>query len=299
MKAFLNRLFRIALIPFGILFLYNGIGLVLISSKYPYPEKDLAVYLRSDTLQRGSKLIIGCSNLKHNINPDSLWKTHPEVDFLYFPANVNSTFMHYMGSLNPYNLYDTIIYYTPYSYVKKSNGVREGPKVDRAYTCGTYAWQTIRNNPINFFNNWLWRFINIKKQRVRSSSSPLFYLGIDTYMIHLRKSPDYAEGKLQFEHEKHIIEPVVFDKKDANAFSGIFPNKVVYIVFPAIPNIAENRSFIDECAESTQYFSKVLSKPRTEDSSLFYDQWFHMNGIGNTMETKRMVIHLDTLARCR
>lgn len=299
MKPFLNRLLRIALIPFGILFLYNGIGLALIASQYPYPENGLSVYLRSDTQQRGRILIMGCSNLKHNINPDSLWKTHPEVDFLYFPANVNSTFMHYMGSLNPYNLYDTIIYYTPYSYAKKSNGVREGAKVDRAYTCGTYAWQTIRNNPVNFFNNWLWRYINIKKQRVYGSSSPRFYLSIDTYMIHLRKSAAYAEGKNTFDHQKHIIDPVIYNHEDAKAFPSIFPNKTVYLVFPPIPNIAENQLFIDECAQSTHIFSKVLSRPRTEDSSLFYDQWFHMNGLGNNLETKRMAIHLDTLTRCR
>ncbi|MGI9191448.1 MAG: hypothetical protein ACR2IL_04945 [Chitinophagaceae bacterium] len=299
MKAFLKRLLQIALIPIGIMVIYNGLGLALITTYYPYPEQGLANYLRNDTTQRGSKLLIGCSNLKHNINPDTLWQTHPEVDFLYFPAVVNSTFMHYITSLSPFNTYDTILFYAPYSFYQKSVAVREGEKIDRSYTCGSYALQTIRQNPINFFNNWLYRFWNIKQKRVYASNSPAFYLPIDTYMINLRKDTNFSQGRLRFQHDKHIIDPVIFNDKDIDAFQAVFPGKQVYLVFPPIPNIPENEAFIEECATSSQGFPSVLQRPRTEDSSLFFDQWFHMNGIGNARETKAMSKHLDTLARCR
>ncbi|MBU3677032.1 MAG: hypothetical protein FGM54_07630 [Chitinophagaceae bacterium] len=115
----------------------------------------------------------------------------------------------------------------------------------------------------------------------------------------MRKDTNFSQGRLPFNHNKHVIDPVIFNEKDAEAFPSIFPGKQVYLVFPAIPNIAENEAFIGECAGSTQLFSRVLQRPHTEDSTLFFDQWFHMNGIGNSMETKAMVMHLDTLSRCR
>jgi hypothetical protein len=295
MKSFLNRFARIAFIPLSILVIYNGLGLFLIQREFPYPAEGAAVYLKYDTAQRGTKLIVGCSNLKHNINPNQLWLTHPEADIFYSPAVANSTYMHFIGSLPPFNEYDTIIYYAPYNYIKKSIAIREGDKIGEYLTCGEYALQTVKNHPINFFNNWLYSYYSIKKQRKKASTNLVFYNNIDTYMNRIRKEPHYAEGKLPFNRQKHNIQPVEFNDDDAKHMEGIFPNKNVYLVFTPIPNIAENTSFIGQCNSSSKQFKNRFNEPETLDSTLFYDQWYHMNGLGSKQETERMAKYLSTL----
>ena len=295
MKSFLNRFARIAFIPLIILVGYNALGLFLIQREFPYPAEGAAIYLKHDTAQRGTKLLVGCSNLKHNINPNQLWETHPEVDFFYSPAVANSTYMRFIGSIAPFNLYDTIIYYAPYHYLKKSIGIRDGDKICEYITCGEYALQTIQHNPINFFNNWLYNYYSIKKQRKHPSKSIVFYNNVDTYMNRLRTTPYYANGKMPFDPEKHIIDPITFDEKDGVHMESIFPTKTVYISLPPVPNIPENISLINQCKQAAPFFKRRMNEPSIIDKSLFFDQWYHMNGLGSKQETERMAKYLSTL----
>ena len=295
MKSFLTRFARIAFIPLSIIVGYNALGLFLIQREFPYPSQGAAVYLKHNDSKRGNKLIVGCSNLKHNINPDQLWLTHPEADIFYSPAVANSTYMRFIGSLPPFNEYDTIIYYAPFHYIKKSIAIREGDKICEFLTCGEYALQTIKNNPINFFNNWLYSYYSIKKQRKKVSNSLVFYNNVDTYMNRIRKEPHYAEGKLPFNRQKHVIDPIVFNEEDAKHMETIFPNKQLYLIFSPIPNIAENKALIAQFYKSHITFKNSLNKPLTLDSTLFFDQWYHMNGLGSSEETARMVRYLSSL----
>jgi hypothetical protein len=114
-------------------------------------------------------------------------------------------------------------------------------------------------------------------------------------MNRIRKEPHYAEGKLPFNRQKHIIDPVVFKEEDVKHMEGIFPNRKLYLLFSPIPNITEHTSFIGQCNSSSKQFKNRFNEPETLDSTLFYDQWYHMNGIGSKQETERMAKYLSTL----
>jgi len=114
-------------------------------------------------------------------------------------------------------------------------------------------------------------------------------------MNRIRKEPEYAEGKLPFNREKHIIDPIEFDEEDVKHMETLFPNKQVYLIFPPIPNIMENKVFVTKCNKLSSQFKNTLNTPITLDSNLFFDQWYHMNGIGSSEETARMSKYLSSL----
>ncbi len=294
MNKFFNKLTITLTLPLVLLVISNVIGLYLLNREYKFSLPNGLKYIKQS--EQGHILMIGCSNLMHNIDKHQLKQKYPQVDYLYFAGNQNSSFVKYLSESKQFSHYDTIILYLPYSTLKKNVAVSSSDEISKStFISYDYALSTIRNTKVNFFNNWLWNYLNVKLYRSHPSNNyPIFTLK-DNLLDSLCGVPSYLNCENKFDASKHQIEHVDYTTDDVSFICGLFPGKTMYILLTPMPNTANNVSTARHINKTVKLFPNLLNSAYTMDSSLFYDQWYHLNHCGNQLETAHLIRVLDSL----
>ncbi len=296
----MNKFIKKALMLIAALVLLMSVrpilGLYALSKDYRYPRQGSVKLIKSNYATKNKILVIGCSNLQHNI--DCRWvqdSLKGSIDFLYFAGSQNSTFLNYLVEKAYTREYSTIVLYAPYHLLKKSNFPTSHISNSINYGSYTFAIDLIMNNPFSFFYDWKSLATSITNNRDKPSMNQHFFVNDDYYIDSLSKyNTNYRDCISKFNRVMHLIEIPTYSQEDAEYISNIQQeSQKLYVVFPPIPNIDIHTFSINKFKrEYKSYFKNTLNEPSTWDSTIFYDQWYHMNSCGREQETNRMIGYL-------
>lgn len=102
-------------------------------------------------------------------------------------------------------------------------------------------------------------------------------------------SSTYFKCDEPFKVKNHQIKEVTFSELDSVFVYSLFPKKKLSIIFPPIPNIKAHSNYLKRLKNNVIIFPTAINNPKMIDSSYFYDQHYHLNLCGNTLETQNMV----------
>ena len=268
------------------------IGLYKLHRYYPNPKLGAIKLINPNNNNLKHTLVIGCSNLQHNIKFDSVQNNLDfDVDFLYFTASPNSTFLQFLVDEGYTKGYQQIVLYLPYVMFKKSYF----PKVSigglRYFSGYSYTRSAILHAPYYLFYNWDDYFDSVRSYRPGPESDHSFILHTDAVIDSLgQNSTSYSNCDLKFVKEKHIGTRFHYDADDVGFINSLKRgNQKITIILTPLEDIKENRSLLEESNIMKAGFKNIINQPCTLDSSLFFDQWLHLNACGRKIETQNMI----------
>lgn len=288
MKRLLSKISVFA----AILFIYNAwkpaLGLMELYREHKYPSKNSIKLLEGDESQKKT-LIIGCSNLQYNIDKKIFQDQHPHTSFLLFSGNHNSSMFNFLAYEKLLDNYDQIIFYIPYHLFRKNNLMSIDNYHFRKTGCFNYALSVILNDPSYVYYDWKSYNDSISANR-SNLSNQINYLAdadhrVDSVVANVLA---YKECNFPFVREKHIIYFPKLDQNDFDFFRKLMLGKQYKIIFSPVPNIAENSTAIEQKGNTYMRLQNTIGSPFCMDSSLFYNQWYHLNQCGRIIETKRL-----------
>ncbi len=275
------------------------LGLYALQKDYLFPNYGSVKLIKSKGNNSNKILIIGCSNLQHNIDFKLVQNSvKTDVDFLYFAGSQNSTFLRYLVKQGYTKNYKAIVLYAPYHILKKTKFATAHVSNYINYGSYTYAKDLISNNPFSFFYDWKMLADSIKSNRPKCSMSEKFVTFQDDYMDSISNEvAQYKDCLKMFNRDKHVIDIPTYSKEDIYFLNSIKQDgQKLYIAFPPIPNIDVNIKGLERFKKSTKsYFENTLNEPVVLDSMIFFDQWYHMNACGRDEESIRMINYLIKL----
>ena len=293
MKSFIRKISLIL----GIAFLLNAaspvLGLYKLRKFYNNPEKGVLKFINPQQNKSKEILVIGCSNLQHNINYQAVQEgLNKDVDFMYFSGSQNSSFLEFMFDEGIPSDYETIILYAPYHLLKKEKFINKSNYHFKEVACFRYTLSNLKHNPFNLFYDWEAYYDSIRTNRFEPINLENdFTAGNDPYIDSLNQVGSiYNACSLPFNHQRHIIEFPKYNATDARfiRYLSLVKNNI-YILFSPIPNIEENMNNLTNSDLLKAGFQHLLNQPYQMDSSYFYDQWYHLNKCGKEIETKNMI----------
>jgi hypothetical protein len=266
----------------------------MIKKDFQFPKIGAVKFIKENETQKDI-LVIGCSNLQHNIDfkkvQDSLKRN---IDFLYFSGSQNSTFLKYLSD-NGYLIgYKTIIFYLPYSLLKENTFIDDVAIFHyEKYASYSYTTNLIKNRPILLFYNWNKYYSSIKNNR-KVEPFVNYVVDVDSYVDSITKPlTTFRNCNEVFKHASHIVTFPNFEKNDEIFLKKIVNfNQKLFILFTPLPNIEENKPLTGTVKYNLQKsFNDIswLNEPNLMDSSLFFDQWYHLNYCGREIETEKMI----------
>ncbi len=276
-------------------------GLYRLYTRYYSPTYGSVKLISAERRHSKKVVVIGCSNLQHNIDFKKVQKeANADVDFLYFSGSENSSFLQFLNDQNLTKNYDEIILYVPYNILVRSTFVNESRYHFLCVGCYAYSKNVIIHNPKLIFFNWNSYYDSISKYR--TPFLPRDYIAhtdrdrvMDSLNTH---STTYSNCNEKFEIEKHIIKDVVYTADDLKFVNSLRSEKQkIFILFTPIPDIAENRVSLKGLVKIKSTFKSItmLNDPFLMDSTLFYDQWYHLNLCGQQQETANMISKINKL----
>ena len=323
MKPFILKIFKLFVPFFAFNMAISALGLFLMykNNRYPIPPS-VIIQKSRDTNVANKTLIIGCSNLQHNIDKKAVQQCFNNIDFLYFSGNMNSSFLEYLVQKGYTKSYKNVILYLPYHLFAKSLVLTKDRYSLEVYFSFDYVWNFINQNSFYFFlDNWAeseyliyrqrydtghilstffywlkWEISAIKQPSL-SLSKKNFVINYDNYVEGINKeNTSYTKCNEPFIHQNHITTIPAYTERDINFVSSLkLKNQNVLILFTPIPNIKENTTSLNNQEKSIQKLPNCLSKPIIMDSTFFYNQWYHLNKCGQEIETKRIINVLRSL----
>jgi len=303
MKRFLLKTVLVLGIFVSINFAYSAAGLFRLHRDYLNPKNGSFKIVR-DNNAKAHSLIIGCSNLQHNIDFDRVKNSFAGgIDFLYFVGAENSTFLQFLSDHNYFNGYANVILYVPYHILKKSICFNEVGYHFQGGACFNYAKTLIRRTPSLFFYDWNDYYNSINEYRPISlianqpDASSAYEIISDPYIDSLiSQQTEFRRCSRAFIHDKHVIAIPHYNASDLQFLRSNFKkSQKIYLVFTPIPNIAENQIQVSTHSNNiTQTFDglTLINKPFVADSSLFFNQWYHLNYCGRQIETISFIENL-------
>lgn len=270
------------------------IGIMRIKNDYPFPKVGVLKLVKENE-DKKDVLVIGCSNLQHNIEFKKVQRIFKQnIDFIYFSGSQNSTFLRYLFDKGFMEGYHTIILYLPYSLLQESKFINDEVKFHyETYASYSYTMNLLKNRPILFFYDWNKYYNSIKINREIEIDSN-YVVNIDYYVDSINtKLTSFRNCDEVFIHSKHIVNFPKFENSD-----NIFLKKIVtdsqklFICFTPLPNIQENKILLSRVRNNLKTtFNDIfwLNEPNLMDSSLFFDQWYHLNYCGKEIETEKMI----------
>jgi hypothetical protein len=272
------------------------IGLYKLRSNYRYPVAGCVINQKSAG-QTGEKiLVIGCSNLQHNIDKTKVQQSIKNVDFIGFSGSQNSSFLTYLIDHHMTEAYKYIILYVPYHLFQKCSFIAENYNAYKEYGSYDYALDIIKHDPTFLFYNWTKLFDSIKRYRMPTTNTSFVAYG-DKYIDSLNSGNNmYTNCNAPFIRNKHIIEtPSISDEDVKFVQSLALKGQKVFILFTPIPNLKENIRTLEMKMSCINKLPNRLNDPVVLDSSYFYDQWYHVNKCGQLIETQKMIAILSKL----
>ena len=288
MKKFLLNITFIIIATLAISVTKPFIALYKLHKFYPLPQNGAIKYIKGHTGKKNT-LVIGCSNLQHNID-FKMVQDSVNADFMYFSGSQNSTFLNYIFDKGLTEGYENIILYAPYHIIKKSSSIDESQFNYKLYGCFDYVLNNIKHNPSKLFYNWNTYFDSIALYHKADPYVNFIDLN-DKYMEMLCSTKNsFSDCNEPFIHKKQIIEIPKYISKDVDFVNGLQKsNTHIYILFTPIPNIKENINQIDSSNVLQKGYKNLLNKPFLMDSSFFYDQWYHLNKCGQKIESEHLI----------
>ena len=238
---------------------------------------------------------LGCSNLQHNIEFDSVQKNlNFDVDFIYFSASQNSTFLKFLADEGAFDGYKQLVLYLPFQFFKKNVFLKNSEFGFRYYACYDYAANVIKNCPSSLFYDWDGYYDSIHMFRPVNENYSDFLVYKDALMDSLsQNNTSYRNCTEKFIHQKHIHNPMSYIPDDVRFINSLKKgNQKIAIIIGPIPNITEHYDGIKKTNIMKAGFPNIINPPYVMDSSLFYEQWLHLNDCGRKVETNNMINYL-------
>ncbi|HEX9503116.1 MAG TPA: hypothetical protein VF974_02235 [Patescibacteria group bacterium] len=238
-------------------------------------------------------LVIGCSNLRHNIDFDKVRDSiKAGIDFLIFSGSENSTYLKFLVDENETSAYTDIVLYVPYHILQENSFLVKNDYNYRELGCFKYSIDIIKRSPEFFFYDWSDYYNLISLHRAPEPPEKRI-LHTDKYMDSLEvNETTYRYCTEKFVYNKHIIVVPDYLPKDTKYIRSLCgENQHLFILFTPLPDIKENRALTDKISGMKKNFRPVnmLNEPFLMDSIFFYDQWYHLNHCGKEIESNNMI----------
>lgn len=278
---------------------YSIIGLFRLHKRYLNPNKGIVI-LQKDKNAANNILVIGCSNLQHNIQFKTVQDSINEgIDFLYFPGTENASLVRYLSDGQYFSKYKKIILYVPYHLLQKADFLSDGVMNYREIGNYNYAVNLIKHRPILFFYDWNKYYQSISYYRTGNSNGS-FIVNEDKHMDSLlNNETTFKNCNEKFIVNKQIIYIPEYNTADLHFLKKLFlPNQQLFICYSPIPNVSENIASINKSkSDIIKNFQSIhqLNEPRIMDSSLFFDQWYHLNYCGQQIETQQFIRYVHRI----
>lgn len=272
-------------------------GLYRLKKLYPGLALGAVKKISADSRKSKHFLVIGCSNVQHNIECKTVQDSLMEgVDFLYFEGSQNSTFLQFLMESDLTRGYKKVILYAPYHVIKKNTLPNMVKATYHFFGSFDYVLCNLALHPLTVFYNWNTFCDSIATYRTPHARG-YNVINKDLLMDSLNQmNTAYFNCTAKFIHDKHIVYLPQYQKEDVTLVKGLAKGKQeVFLLFPPLPNISENITSLAASNVGRIGFDNILNKPHVVDSSLFYDQWYHLNKCGSRIETKKMIQILRTL----
>jgi hypothetical protein len=242
-------------------------------------------------------LIIGCSNLQHNIDPDSVWKSlDTNIDFMYFSLASESRFLFFLKDRDFFKDYKRIILYLPYSMYEFRAPIPNTIWWYRQYASYKVVVSMIRHQPMLIYSDWKQQYDSVAhyaKMRERSNN---YISSSDNYIKRLMSDTNtYRNCSFPFDPSRHQVYPGNILESDLDLLSSLFsPEQEVCILFTPVPDIQSNKQLLQAKQRIMNNLSRfnILNEPHLLDSTLFHEQWYHLDYCGRLFETKRFIKRL-------
>ncbi|MBS1625336.1 MAG: hypothetical protein JST83_15015 [Bacteroidetes bacterium] len=299
MKRFLTYVIGIVACWLAINAVAPVLGLYKLHRTYPHMQQLSLKILRSPDSTPPHTVVVGCSNLQHNIDIRKIQRTLPGIDFMYFSGSQNSTFLQYISDAGMLDRYHTIVFYTPYQMFEKNNFLSQSTIQYESTASYDYVLNIIRHNPISFFYNWNAYFNTTDSIRAHQVYIPTAtydecVIARDHFVDSLlTDSTSFALCNEKFNAERHRVIIPDFGEEDIDFINAIpHRGQDIRIILSPIPNTKANVDNLARRMSAIRKLPNVLNMPPVRDSTLFYDQWYHLNKCGREMETDSMIVLL-------
>ncbi len=302
----MNR-FLIKTISFLLAFLllnvgYSFIGLYRLHQQFLHPNKGIVILKQDDKTVSKNILVIGCSNLQHNIQFTTVQDSIKDgVDFLYFPGTENASFLQYLSDGQYFSKYKKIILYVPYHLLQKVDFLSDGVMNYKEIGNYNYTINLIKHHPLLFFYDWNKYYQSISLHRSKSTNGS-FIVSTDNYLDSIlnNTASTFRNCNEKFIANKQIIIIPEYTHADLHFLKNIFqPNQQIFICYTPIPNVSENVASINKSkSHIVNTFQSIhqLNEPKILDSTLFFEQWYHLNYCGQQIETQQFIKYIRAVA---
>jgi len=264
------------------------------------PEKEPVIARDIDDRANAKKInIVGCSNLKFDIDINEVRKNNPGVNInkYTFAGSLNSCYLKYMiRAIRASGNNDRYIVFAPTDLFFKQNTFPHNPFFYEFGISRDFLLFLFRENPMVLISENWYKVYKQTAQHHFQQYNTLFHDGRGDMDELLKEGTPFSTCTMPFDRTKHHILLPALSETDAAYFNDIFGKENYNIINSPIPNMAEHLHY-DYTIFERSGFNKPLDPADSviRDSSLFYDQWYHMNKCGRTVETAKFIRELRQL----
>ena len=258
------------------------------------PEKQTVIRCDIDEKRNSKSInILGCSNLEFGIDINEVRKAYPNVNInkFEFAGLLNNSYLKYIiETMRASGIKDKFILFLPIELYFHQNTF---PDNDFFYKYGIskdYLRFLFKENKYIFFSeNWRTLYGNCARYNFGKINT-IFKTVTNNMDSLVNNKTAYSDCNYPFDRTKHSVMGPDFSSSDASYFNEIFGKDNYQIIETPIPNIPEHMHYDFSNFEKSG-FNKPLDPVDSViiDSSLFYDQWYHLNKCGRIMETNKMI----------
>jgi len=262
----------------------------------PQIRRSCTIFL--DTTYKREKIaVITCSNGEHNLEFADIRKSLDDyaVDFYIFNGNTNFNYIKYLKDKNilQTDQYSKIILYLPYVVYSQSPTFPHRWGWFQIYASKDYLKFIISKSPyILLTEPWLrdyFEMIGHKDELTTRLADSIFTVSyssrtryIDSLIVN---KTSYFTGTLPFLNYEFNNNT---DPNEVYKLKTLIHKKTL-IFLPPMTNTAQNLKYMFTI-KSNPYFEILNSYSNSiKDSTLFYDQWWHLNFKGRGIETKEFI----------
>jgi len=296
MNRFLIRIFSFISVIVLLALIRPLTGLYLMYKEYKSPRYQTIVWKRASAEKH--TLVIGCSNLQHNIDPDTVWKkTGKNIDFLYFSLAAESRFLFFIKDHDFFKDYKRVILYLPYTMYGYRSPIPNTNWWYLQYASYKVSVSMIRHQPTLIFFDWKRQYDSVSQYLPKRERSYRYISSKDGYLDLLMSDTNpYRKCSFPFDPSRHQVYPSPTNTSDIDQLESLFsPEQEVCVLFTPVPDININKQLLSakpQILTNLRRFN-LLNEPHLLDSSLFHEQWYHLDNCGRIFETERFIQRLS------
>lgn len=278
----------------------NFVYLSKITKNLPEYRSSVKLYFDKKTNQSNDRIaVITCSNGEYNLEFEDIRKSiETPIDFYLFSGSTHFNFIDYIIENKTVDLskYNKVILYLPYIVYEQSPTFQHRWGFYECVASKDYIYYLIKKSPyLMFTETWAYNYIDYKKtvkdfpinkgdQTILKKLDAERTAVVDSL---LKNNTSYKRGDLAFNHSRFI------NKNEPDLMNDVEIDGIKWYVFlPPMPNIPENLAFKFNPSREIRVINDYETS--IKDSSLFYDQWWHLNYNGRLIETQEFIKSLQS-----